>query len=471
MLLLAAAVFVGNLPCRGCHVAIADAYARTPMARSSGRAESLPDAKFRAAGHAYTIRANRLSIDQGSVPIDFFIGSNRIGRSFLFQREGYLFEIPVTWYTRRSAWDASPGYEREIEPKFDRAVDATCLSCHASRVRPVLGTQNRYGDPPFLDEGVSCERCHGPGSEHIRNPSSARMVNPARLDPERRDSVCTQCHLTGLARVERPGRRFAEYRAGEKLSDLVTYFGWAETDLNVTSHVERLAQSACKRVVGDKLWCGTCHEPHANGDRTQAACLNCHAGAHHRDESCVTCHMPQSKTADAAHSVTTDHGIVRAVARQLSPSPRRDLVALVGTADTRSLALAYAEIGDARARNLLARAEPADADVLLRRAAIEPDPRRAAVLYETVLRVDPRRPAALVNLGAIYAKAGKYREAARLWETALEVNPAIEGAALNLAQIYPAGRALAVLNRYLEFNPGSTSVRKRVAELKSAGPQ
>ena len=55
MLLLAAAVFVGNQACRPCHTGIADSYARTPMAQSSGRVESLAPASFTAAGHRYRI--------------------------------------------------------------------------------------------------------------------------------------------------------------------------------------------------------------------------------------------------------------------------------------------------------------------------------------------------------------------------------------------------------------------------------
>ena len=44
--------------------------------------------------------------------------------------------------------------------------------------------------------------------------SIAAMANPAKLAPYARDSVCAQCHLTGEARIERAGRRFAEFRAG-----------------------------------------------------------------------------------------------------------------------------------------------------------------------------------------------------------------------------------------------------------------
>src|SRR5689334_11073652 len=187
MLLLATALFVGSQACRECHAEIAEAYSRTPMARSSGAVESVPEAEFTASGQRYRISGNRLWFDQGSAPFDYFIGSNSKGRTYLFQREGYLFELPVTWYVHPGSWDASPGYDQYREVHLDRAVELSCLSCHASRVRYVQGTQNRYGDPPFADNGVACERCHGPGSEHVQDPSGAPMVNPAKLDAARRD--------------------------------------------------------------------------------------------------------------------------------------------------------------------------------------------------------------------------------------------------------------------------------------------
>ena len=468
MLLLAAAVFVGSQTCRPCHATIADAYAQTPMARSSGVASPLPAAKFTAGGQQYRIEGKQLSFNGGSVPIDYFIGSNSEGRSYVWARDGYLFELPVTWYARKQAWDASPGYEMYSYVKLNRAVEPTCLQCHASQVRPVLGSQNRYGDPPFLEGGVSCERCHGPGSEHAQAPLKSRMVNPAKLDADRRDSICSQCHLTGEARIEQPGRRFAEFRAGESLAAYATYFVWklGRTDLKVTSHVEKLAASACKKASGDALWCGSCHDTHSNISKTQQACLSCHPGAHRQEEQCASCHMPRTQAVDANHGVMTDHSIPR-IARRSEPPGKGELVAFAGKATDRSLGMAYAELGDARAREYLLRATPADWRVRFRLAALEPNPARAAALYESLLNDNPGEPVALVNLGSLYARAGRTKEAAALWVRALEANPAIEEAALNLSRVLTAKEAVALLRRYLEVNPTSANIRARLAELSN----
>jgi hypothetical protein len=105
---------------------------------------------------------------------------------------------------------------------MNRPIDASCLLCHASQPQPIFGTQNRFAEPPFKGGGVSCERCHGPGSLHVEG--KAKLVNPAKLDAARRDSVCAQCHLSGEARVERTDKRLARFRPGDRLADYVSFF-------------------------------------------------------------------------------------------------------------------------------------------------------------------------------------------------------------------------------------------------------
>ena len=467
MLLSVAAVFIGSQMCSSCHVGIFDAYAQTAMAKSSGRVESLAAPEFTAAGHRYRIANNKLFFDGGSTTMDYFIGSNAAGSSYVRAHEGHLFEVPVTWYAQKRKWDASPGYEKDGEINLTRAVESTCLQCHSSRVRPVLGTQNRFGEPPFLENGVSCERCHGPGSEHVKNPATAKMVNPVKLAPERRDAVCSQCHLTGEARIEKAGRKVAEYKAGDLLSDYASYFVLkvGRRDLKVTSHVEKLAGSACKMASGDALWCGSCHEPHTNADKSQTACLGCHATSHRKEERCVSCHMPRTKAVDASHGVMTDHSIPRVQKVEAVPAGAA-LTPFLGTADDRSLGLAYAELGDKRALEYLLRASPQDWPVQLRLAVLEPDAAKAALLYESVLKQNPYEPAALVNLGTNLAKQGRRAEAGRLWERALAVNPGLEEAVLNLSLIRTPKEAQVILRRYLEVNPVSRKARIRLAEIE-----
>ena len=141
----------------------------------------------------------------GSQTLKYYLGSKTRGRTFLFEIDGFLYQAPINYYTAKNGWEMSPGYSQLREMELNHPVDSTCLFCHASRLQPALkGTVNRFVAAPFLQDGVGCERCHGPGSDHVRGLGA--MINPGKLTGERRDSICVQCHLEGEARIARAGR-------------------------------------------------------------------------------------------------------------------------------------------------------------------------------------------------------------------------------------------------------------------------
>jgi hypothetical protein len=467
------ALFVGNQACSGCHAEIYRSYTLTPMAMSSGRnLRPLTPGSIRhpASQVRYDIDANGMvRLAKGEKrdqrQLSYYIGSGVAGRSFAYARDGFLFEAPVTWYAQTSSWDVSPGYAQDSVSRWSRPIEPSCLFCHASQTRWREGTQNAYADPAFDQNGVVCERCHGPGSLHIEG--KARMVDPARLAPARRDAVCAQCHLSGQARVARVGRQLTDYRPGDVLSDFVAYFvadiartrpgDFERNSFQVNSHVEKLAESQCKRSAGDRLWCGTCHDPHtvpAASERAgwfRAKCLTCHAAAQcARGFDCTACHMPKSRAADAGgHGVFTDHSIPRmtpsAPAGRAAAQPEA-LWQLRGfsaaDAGNRELGLAYAEAGvrtgsrrqQAEALRLLT-AAPQDAEVQVRLADLEEragHSGRALALYQTALRNDPNALVALVNLGRLYGSSGQLDLAIALWREALKRNPCLAEAGTNL---------------------------------------
>jgi predicted CXXCH cytochrome family protein len=460
ILMLAAvpALFVGNRACAPCHGSIVRAYSGTGMAHSSGRVTNgvTPGSFHHAAtGVSYEIHTTGLVlISKGSTraerKLDYFIGSGAAGQSFASARDGFLFEAPLTWYAQSRRWDASPGYEDDRVSRWNRPVEPSCLYCHASQTRWREGSQNGYRDPPFAQDGVGCERCHGPGSLHVEG--KGKMVNPARLEPARREAVCAQCHLSGRARIERVGGRMEDYQPGDRLSDYVAYFV-AESSgaLRVTSHVETLTASRCKRSAGDRLWCGTCHDPHrtpAAAERAawyRAKCLSCHQVLEcGRGFDCASCHMPKGRAVDGGHGVFTDHSIPRRA--RAAPAQAADSWRLLGfsSADTgdRELGLAYAEIylttDDERQRSeairLLASVPP-DPEVEVRLADLYEragNPQGALPLYQSALGKNPDALAALVNLGRLYGSGGQMKAAIRLWRTALQHNPCLAEAGINL---------------------------------------
>ena len=268
--------------------------------------------------------------------IDYVMGSGNHARSYLHRTEqGMLIELPLGWYPDRGGeWAMVPGSDTE-HPQTRRFVSYKCMFCHNGY--PDIPAANRApgGDPVFLGElamGIDCQRCHGPGAEHVRTSGRAAIVNPAKLAPERRMEVCMQCHLETtsgripavLQRFERPA---FSYIPGQSLADFALHFDHApgtghEEKFEAVSSVYRLRQSRCFLESGGKLECATCHDPHrvprgAEALREySAACLKCHSGPHPAGVTataadCIGCHMPKRRVDDAPHVIMTDHRIQR----------------------------------------------------------------------------------------------------------------------------------------------------------------
>jgi hypothetical protein len=301
------------------------------MALSLRRPANEPEGTFTSAasGTRFTIRSGSKGTWQrmerfggmAEYQVAYVIGSGRHAAGYLIQVGDHLFQSPICYYTSRKAYDLAPGYERIPEPDFTRPVGEECVLCHSGRPQHVPGTPNQYKQPVFLEEAISCERCHGAVEEHLRRPVPGSIVNPAKLAPAARDSICEQCHLTGISqRILNPGRDFDDFHPGQRLEDVFTVYTRAGAQaFKVISHAEQLALSACARGSQGKLWCGTCHDPHPQAmpasQTYNGHCQTCHQGklakSHPSDINCVSCHMTRRPAQDGGHTVFTDHRITR----------------------------------------------------------------------------------------------------------------------------------------------------------------
>ena len=516
--------------CAPCHRAIYEGYSQTPMAQSSGQPgagliqESFDNAIFEHAASGFRYRVVRNDGHyfvefgkpdgtlRGSKALPYYVGSGATARSYLLEADGFLFEAPVAYYNASRTWGLAPAYDTYAYPYLTRPVMPGCLTCHASLLAAVPGAQNRYGTPPFGQSGIACERCHSSGEAHIRKmrgsaagvaiPGSA-ILNPAKLAPDLRDSVCAQCHLAGEVRVMRPGRDWRSFQPGQRLSDSMTVFVSANASpgMKVTSHVENLAQSGCKRGSGDRLWCGTCHDPHTVPKPSERVawfrekCLTCHdtsacketkAIRTARQDDCISCHMPKSQVADAQHVVYTDHSIPRRPRGSVAPTaPPADLVVFGGArAQPRDAALAYGILASRtqtaadRARAVTAleqavRNNPADVEVIVYLAELYRNGGReekAIPLYRRAIQLDPSQVTAPVGLGGILMERGQYAEAIRLWQDALTKNGGLELVRINMAlaqwrsgDLRAAERSLA---KAVELSPGFATPVELLQKLR-----
>ena len=437
----------------------------------------------------------------------YFIGSGKKGRTYLFSDEGYLFEAPVNWYTREKRWNMAPAYAEARDIPMNLPSYSSCLNCHTSGLQPrVPGTRNKFSGMPFLHDGITCERCHGTGEGHILGKGP--IVNPVKLAPDRRDSICMECHFEGTVTVQQSGKRIYQFQPGDKLSDYVHYFLLRKNEedrAEALSQLEALSLSQCKRKSGDRMWCGSCHDPHQEPAETDKAgyyrskCLNCHGDAfgakHHANQpDCRQCHMPSLPSADVAHTQSTDHRILSnprlpQLIRRVS-APTLEAFPQTGSTQmsTRDLALGWYQLAQRGAEGAAHEADvylqkaikerPDDPDVLSALAFMDEKQGRekdAREMYKKVVELKPRSNTAAANLGVLDARAGDLRGAVQLWQGAFARVPYRSEIGMDLAIIFCADGqkdvARKYLERVLEFNPDYGKAKQLLGHLDAAGEQ
>lgn len=341
--------FAGDNACRACHPSEFESYLTTRHHLDS----ALPSATT-IHGHFDVGRDTMASLDPGvsfrmttkagafyetsfegaaghqkahTEKMDIVIGSGRKGQTYLYWRGDQLFELPVSYWTSLDRWVNSPGYI-DGTADFGRAITPRCMECHATFIQELGGVGSKTGfhySKEHLALGISCERCHGAGAEHVRmhsagdgtaaapvSGSSAAAAgdanvaaNVAKMAPvgferDRQVEICAQCH-GGIGEGLTPAFSF---RPGEPLAPNISLEAnpLARVDVH-GNQVALLEKSRCFQASAS-MTCSTCHnlhEPEREAAAYSEKCLTCHQASACPTFSkmpkpavtnCVDCHMP-----------------------------------------------------------------------------------------------------------------------------------------------------------------------------------
>lgn len=377
--------YVGMETCRQCHSDIYNSYIRTGMGKSfdlASREKSSADFQNHPLIHDPENNFNYLPFWKGDdlyirefrlqgkdtvyvqeEQIHYIVGSGQHTNSHITSHNDYLYQAPATYYTQEGRWDLPPGFEKGRNSRFSRKIEAECITCHNAYPVQQEGSSNKFLSVP---NGIDCERCHGPGSKHVEDKRSGRLidtskyidysiVNPAKLPVSLQLDVCQRCHIQGNA-VLQEGKSFYDFRPGMKLSDVMNVYMPAfsgDPDAHImASHAERMKMSKCfiesrnqveanpvqqLRPYKSAMTCVSCHNPHVSvlesgKNHFNAACQSCHSknsNSHikvgkkecsadplsrkKKEDNCVSCHMPKNNTLDIPHVTATDHYIRKPV--------------------------------------------------------------------------------------------------------------------------------------------------------------
>lgn len=252
--------------------------------------------------------------------IDYAIGSGEQGMTFLSliynknlkQYQGL--EHRLSYYDINHAMDVTPGQGKKDTAGSNISRDSSgrlmdqrsmvkCLDCHAT-----VTSNSKPGqfDPVTMVPNVSCERCHGPGRDHVESARKGldekaleMPLGAASATPSRQIRECGTCHRR-LDNVP-PSQIHPQNYELARFQPL------------------GLESSFCFQRGKSGLKCTSCHDPHGKVSRERPAynkvCTDCHSQPDRfmckvePKGDCINCHMPRRIVSEVFHF--TDHWIRR----------------------------------------------------------------------------------------------------------------------------------------------------------------
>jgi hypothetical protein len=245
---------------------------------------------WQASGHPWKLRtADKARYAKLPLPpgygwddISYVIGGANWKARFI-NKEGYIITTAKNGSEAKTQYnleDGSWSFYHKGEKKPYK-----CGPCHMTAYKTEGnqdGLEGMIGT--WVEDGIGCEECHGPGSNHIADPSKTNVKI------SRTAEACGKCHQRGGIGPTPPASG-GFIRHHEQINEL-------------------------KVGVHKELDCVDCHNPHKRAILVEASCSDCHDDIaeafaktlHGKTEvDCIECHMPKaSKSAIAVASYTGD---------------------------------------------------------------------------------------------------------------------------------------------------------------------
>ena len=236
--------------------------------------------------------------------------------------------LPAQWDIKTSQWlpyhvEKGEDWWASYYPpdNMQRSTGSLCDGCHSVNYNIETHTVTEWN--------VGCERCHGPGGEHVQHPSRDNIINPARLDNVDANDTCIQCHVQGRPLHNPINEIYYDWPVGFQMGlHLADYWKLEEHKLGTADFFYLADGTARKnRMQGNdfvqsqmyrhSVKCFSCHDVHGTGNAAElikppgTMCLECHGPdspnghytatleehTHHKTgtpgSECIDCHMPQ----------------------------------------------------------------------------------------------------------------------------------------------------------------------------------
>jgi tetratricopeptide (TPR) repeat protein len=234
--------------------------------------------------------------------------------------------LRISWDTLGKRWFylSPPDVSDKLAPDDDlhwtgiaQRWNTMCAECHSTELKKNYDPHTRQYQTTFSEIDVSCEACHGPGSQHVELASRLslfwdRQIKYGLVDLKSDSNIaevetCAPCHSRrgNLAEGHFAGASFCDYYEPSILAS-----GLYHDDGQILDEVYEYGSFVQSRMYHKGIRCTDCHDPHslqlkAPGNQVCTSCHQHPAGkydspSHHKHapgkpgSACVDCHMPST---------------------------------------------------------------------------------------------------------------------------------------------------------------------------------
>jgi thioredoxin-like negative regulator of GroEL len=334
-----AATFVGRDQCISCHEAAYQAWTGSDHDRAMDVANDstvLGDfgnaifehhgvtSRFYRRDGEFWVRTEGPGGEMGDFQITHTFGVEPLQQYLIPFPGGRLQALSIAWDTERSEWfhlypdqDIPPGdwlhWTRNAQN-----WNGMCAECHSTNLIKGYDFDSETFNTTWSEIDVSCEACHGPGSEHVAwadLPPMARpdvenfdlLIKTSDITSEEQVEQCAPCHAR---RTELGDYDHTSPHLLDNVLPAVLREGLYHADGQILDEVYVYGSFVQSKMYKNDVRCSDCHDAHSLALRFEGndLCLQCHRGDtydsydHHFHQKiyegepsdgalCVKCHM------------------------------------------------------------------------------------------------------------------------------------------------------------------------------------
>jgi len=298
-------------------------------------------------GSRFMVRTDGPAGDLQNYPIKYTFGVSPLQQYLIELPGGRLQALSIAWDSRAKEAGGQRWYHLYPDENIDHNDELhwtrssqnwnyMCADCHSTHLQKNYDADTRQFDTLWSEINVSCEACHGPGSNHqkwtAKNPAEQALdktrglvinlderkgiswqLKPHASTAQRSSphsgntevEMCAQCHSRRAAIASNyvPGHAFMYAYRPALLTEGLYY-----PDGQIRDEVYVYGSFIQSKMFHAGVVCSDCHEPHSLKLRAPVdqVCLSCHAAdkfattAHHLHKAgsegarCAECHMPET---------------------------------------------------------------------------------------------------------------------------------------------------------------------------------